>query len=63
MISDHEEIIPECEGCIRAQYSILTRTRICVIHPFPRIRWWFDLQCEDATHLSRKPSEDPIDYP
>lgn len=64
MIQDHEEIVPECKGCIKVMYCILTKKYICGRHPFPRTQWWFEgIPCDDASHHHHKPYEDPIKEP
>ncbi len=61
-ICDHEEIIPECEGCQRV-FKCLNRRVICSYYPFPHTQWWFGETCPQATHVKHEDEEDPIKYP
>jgi len=63
MLHDHDEVVPECEGCRRIQYSIITKLRICACYPFPESQWWFG-PCDQTTNQPpKKPIEDPIKEP
>jgi hypothetical protein len=63
MLHDHEEVVPECEGCKKISYSIVLKQNICSCYVFPRTQWWFGT-CDQATHFpSKKPTEDPIKEP
>lgn len=57
-----EEIVPECQGCER-RIQTLKKRMICAIHKYPLINWWFGESCPQATHINRKPEEDPIKEP
>ena len=59
MIQDHEEIVPECEGCTRIHDCVVNKTLICACYKFPRCQWWFDQVCDQATHHPHKPLEYP----
>ena len=61
-IQDHEEIVSECEGCIKI-YKRLDGKFICAAHSFPHIKWWFGDICRQATHIEHIPDEDPIKEP
>ncbi len=61
---NHEEVVPECEGCIRVLYCIICKINVCGRHPYPRTQWWFPgIPCDDASHHPQKPTEDPIKEP
>ena len=49
-IRDSEEIVPECEGCGKVVYSIVIKKKICAMYVCPKIKWWFEEICPQATH-------------
>ena len=61
-ITESEEVVEECNGCNHAIKSIRNKT-ICTSYIYPRICWWFNQLCPDATHIEHKMLEDPIKEP
>lgn len=60
-VNEHRDIVEKCQGCIRI-YKTIHGKRICGCHCFPHTKWWFG-DCPQATHVERKPYEDPIKEP
>ena len=59
-----EEIASECNGCERITLSHPSKKRVCCIFNYPRVQWWFDEYCKQATHcIQPPPHEDPIKEP
>lgn len=61
-VCDHEEIIPECEGCQRV-YKCINGKLICGFYTCPHTQWWFGEDCPQATHIEHKDEEDPVKEP
>jgi hypothetical protein len=60
MLREHEEVVLECEGCKNIYYSVVAKRNVCGFYKFPKGQWWFDQECDQATHYPpKKPSEDP----
>jgi len=60
---DHEEIVSECEGCIRILKHYRGDRFICACHPFPKIKWLGGFVCEDSTHIEKDDKGYPIKKP
>ena len=61
-ISNHEQIVPECEGCEKIHRCINGKL-ICSSYICPRIMWWCQEKCPDATHINHDLVEDPVKEP
>ncbi len=61
-ITDNEDIVEQCKGCGHVIKTVRNKT-ICSCHRCPRINWWFEESCPQATHIEHKLKEDPIKEP
>lgn len=60
MITNHDPIVPECEGCMRIFREINGEKRlICRWCAFPKMQWIGGFACSGCTTIEHKPSEDP----
>lgn len=59
MIVHHEEIVPECKGCIRAILNVVGGKRwICACHPYPRMQWLCGTTCSNFFVQNDKDDKD-----
>lgn len=49
-ILQHREILKECVGCAKIQYSLILKKEICLVETNPQCAWLFGI-CKNATHI------------
>lgn len=61
-MNQHEPIILKCMGCCHVFKEVVGDKReVCRRHPFPRMQWFGDIVCEDASHHGKgKDNQDDI---